>query len=156
MKTYLLPAIFLFIGYQSNAQLKGFSVGPYAEIIWPMGSIKETNTNGIGGGINADIRVGKIGITGSAGFIHFGARSMTNNEGTKSSAIDAFPIRAGIKYRLVPTIYVKLEGGVARYINSSNSSAILSPGIGIRILGLDLEGKYETWINRGSGWGVKL
>ena len=75
---------------------------------------------------------------------------------TKMPAINAFPIRAGIKYRFIPAVYFKLEGGVARFINNSGSAVIFSPGIGLRVLGLDLQAKYETWINEGSGWGVKL
>jgi hypothetical protein len=72
------------------------------------------------------------------------------------AAINAIPLRAGVKYRLVPALYVKLEGGVANYLNSKSSAVIISPGIGLRVLGLDVQAKYETWVNEGSGWGVKL
>jgi len=154
---FLLTIISLVTGFQSMAQLKGFSVGPYAEMIWPMGRLDETNDKGIGGGINADIRIRKFGLTASAGFIHFSGKSMkVNDDMTKMPAINAFPIRAGIKYRFIPAVYFKLEGGVARFINNSGSAVIFSPGIGLRVLGLDLQAKYETWINEGSGWGVKL
>ena len=143
---------------QANAQLKGFSIGPYAEEAWPMGNLKETNKNGIGAGLNADIRVGKLGLTASAGFIHFGGRTITTNEGrTGMPSISAVPLRAGIKYRFVPVLYVKLEGGVAHYTNANGSALILSPGIGLRFLGLDVQAKYEAWMNsRNSFWGLKV
>ena len=155
--TFIIAAVFTLICFQGKTQLKGFSIGPYAEVIWPTGSLEETNENGIGAGLNADIRIGKFGLTASAGFIHFGGKTVAGNEGTaKFPAINAIPVRAGIKYRLVPALYAKLEGGVASYTNGNSSAFILSPGIGLRVLGLDVQAKYETWINVGSGWGVKV
>jgi len=158
MKTfYLITAVSLLISSKSDAQLKGFSIGPYAEMIWPVGSVEKTNNNGIGGGINADIRIGKFGITGSAGFIHFDGKTIPANEGkTKMPSISAIPVRAGIKYRFIPALYIKLEGGVARFTDDRGSALIFSPGIGLRVLGLDVQGKYEAWINEGSGWGAKI
>jgi len=160
MKTgTLITLIFTITGLQANAQLKGFSIGPYAEEAWPMGNLEETNKNGIGAGLNADIRVGKIGLTASAGFIHFGGRTITTSEGrTSMPAINAIPLRAGIKYRFVPVLYAKLEGGVANYTNGDGSAVILSPGIGLRFLGLDVQAKYEAWMNNGRNnfWGLKV
>src|SRR5258706_6807013 len=119
MKTYfLLAALLMIVSFRGNAQLKGFSIGPYAEAIWPTGNIKQTYSNGIGGGLNADIRIRKIGITASAGFIHFGGKAVTDNEGTtKTSAINALPVRAGIKYRFAPALYVKIQWAVARHLD---------------------------------------
>ena len=159
MKTrYFMAAIFTFICFQSNAQLKGFSLGPYAELAWPTGNFQESNKNGIGAGLNADIRIGKLGLTGSAGFIHFGGKTVVKNEGpVDMPAINAFPIRAGLKYRFIPLLYAKLEGGVANYTNGGGSSFIFSPGIGLRLLGLDVQAKYETWIGDATRnfWGLK-
>jgi hypothetical protein len=143
---------------QASAQLKGFSIGPYIEAAKPLGHLDETNKNGGGLGLNADIRLGKIGITGSAGFMHFPGKTIETNEGAKQTpAINVIPIRAGLKYRLAPVLYAKLEGGMANYTNNDGSAFILSPGIGLRILGLDVQAKYETWINNGtrSFWGLK-
>ena len=154
-----MGTIFILTALQSNAQLKGFSIGPYAEAAWPMGKLKETNENGIGAGLNADIRIGKLGLTAAAGFIHFGGKTITTNEGTTGApAINAIPVRAGIKYRFVPALYFKLEGGVANYTNGNGSAFILSPGIGLRLLGLDVQAKYEAWMNDGTSafWGVKV
>src|SRR5882757_4621100 len=98
MRTSLIAAIFTMICLQSKAQLKGFSIGPYAEMAWPIGKLDETNKNGIGAGLNADIRLGKIGLTGSVGYIHFAGKTIVANEGSVDMpAINAVPIRAGIK-----------------------------------------------------------
>ena len=160
MKTTSLAAmIFTLICLQGNAQLKGFSIGPYAEVAWPMSNLETTNKNGIGAGLNADIRISKLGLTASAGFIHFPGKSSGTGEGSVDMpAINAIPVRGGIKYRFVPALYAKLEGGVARYTNGNGSAIIFSPGIGLRLLGLDVQAKYEAWMNDGTNafWGVKV
>jgi len=160
MKASMIAGImFLVINLQSKAQLKGFSIGPYAELAKPVGNLDETHKNGIGVGLSADIRLGKWGLTGSAGYIHFTGKSITTGSGTKDIPdINAFPIRAGLKYRLAPIIYVKLESGVANFNKDNGSAVIVSPGIGLRILGLDIQGKYEAWVNNGTNsfWGLKV
>lgn len=159
MKKYFVAAITLSLCLHGRAQLKGFSLGPYVEGAWPTGSFDKSNKNGTGAGLNADIRLGKLGLTGSVGFMHFGGKTALTPEGPiDMPAIDAVPIRAGLKYRVVPLLYVKLESGVANYTNNRGSAFILSPGIGIRLLGLDVQGKYEAWM-KGSTlgfWGLKV
>ena len=140
------------------AQLKGFSLGPYAELAWPTSDFEKTNKNGLGAGLGADIGFGKLKLTGSVGFIHFGGKTVSIEGSTVDMpAINAIPIRAGFKYRFVPLFYAKLEGGVARYTDGDNSAFILSPGIGLRLLGWDVLAKYETWMKDGaiSFWGLK-
>ena len=75
----------------------------------------------------------------------------------KMPALNVMPVRAGIKYRLAPAIYAKFESGVAKFTNSSESALIISPGIGVRILGLELQAKYEIWKKQElySFWGLK-
>jgi hypothetical protein len=154
---YLGLLLFASICLQSNAQLKGFSFGPYAELARPTGNLKETNKNGLGAGLNADIRLGKLGLTGSAGFVHFDGKT-NPGDGITQPAINAIPIRAGLKYRIVPLFYTKLEGGVAKFTNGGASAFIISPGVGLRLLGLDVQAKYEAWIKDGTNsfWGLKL
>jgi hypothetical protein len=158
MKKYLLSLYCVIAASASPAQLKGFSLGAYAEYANPTGKFEESNKNGIGAGINADIRLGKLGLTGSAGFMRFGGKSITAGNGhTSFPTVNAFPIRAGLKYRLVPLLYLKLESGIVNYTNDGGSAVILSPGLGLRVLGLDVQAKYESWIKNGnrSFWGVK-
>ncbi|MEP7374078.1 MAG: hypothetical protein ABI675_11855 [Chitinophagaceae bacterium] len=154
----ILVLLFLITGIAGSAQLKGFGFGPFIEAGQPTGNFRETNKNGIGAGLGADIRLGRIGITGSVGYMHFGGNTIDKGNGNvKMPALNALPIRAGLKYRLAPAIYAKFESGVARFTGTNESSLIISPGVGVRILGLDLQAKYEVWKKQEaySFWGLK-
>ena len=145
MKCLFVIGFFL-ICANSMAQLKGFSLGPFAEIATPTGDFKATHKNGYGAGLGADIRLGKIGVTGSIGYMQFGGKSTHSEAGAiKYPSLKAVPMRVGLKYRIVPALYAKLESGVAKFTGGNESAFILSPGIGIRILGLDVQAKYEIW-----------
>jgi len=157
IKLLLASALCLF-ACKGYSQLKGFSLGPYAEMGWPTGDFQHTNKNGLGAGLGADIRLGKLGLTGSAGFIHFPGKTVADENGeNKQQALNAVPIRVGIKFRPVPLLYLKLETGAARLTKNNTSAFILSPGIGLRFLGLDIMAKYETWsaTDKYSFWGLK-
>ena len=111
MKLFFLVS-FVSASFFSQAQLKGFSLGPYAEMGWPTGDFHQSNKTGIGAGIGADIRLGKIGLTGSVGYMHFGGKKMTKAEGpVDMPAIKAVPVRVGLKYRLAPALYVRCQLG---------------------------------------------
>jgi hypothetical protein len=142
-KFTFLFLLMMLIAASSSAQLKGFSVGPYFEAAWPKGDMAEVNKRGLGIGVAADVKLGgRLAATGSIGYIRFGKTSMNAN--APSNVINATPIRAGFKYKL-PIVYLKLEGGVARFSNGNESPIIVSPGVGFRLLGLDIQGSYETW-----------
>ena len=145
MKFLLITALAL-ISFASPAQLKGFSIGPFAEYGSPVGKFKETHNNGYGAGLGADIRLGKIGVTGSVGYMQFGGQRINTGDGfVRADAIKAVPIRVGLKYRIVRPLYAKLETGMAKFTGGDESAFIFSPGIGIRILGFDMQAKYELW-----------
>lgn len=145
MKKFLLIS-FLLPALTGIAQIKGFGFGPFVEAAWPTGNFEKSNKNGFGAGVGADIRFGKIGLTGSIGYMHFGGKTIyTNNESVNNPSYDAIPIRAGFKYRLAPALYAKLEGGMAKLTGTNESAVIFSPGVGLRVLGLDLQAKYEVW-----------
>lgn len=157
MKNFFVP-VFMLMAAVSQAQLKGFSMGPYAELALPAGNFGETHKNGIGAGLGADIRLGRLGITGSAGYMRFGGQTIGQGDGAmKMSTINAIPLRAGIKYRLAPALYAKLESGMVRFTGGNESALIVSPGIGVRLLGLELQAKYEIWSKAESlhFWGLK-
>jgi hypothetical protein len=160
MKKYIPVAIlFILIGsLPANAQLKGFAFGGYLEAGSPTAGFEETNGNGVGVGVAAELKLpAKLGLTGSLGVMHFsGKRVYANNGSTKTDPINAFPLRLGLKYKL-PLVYVKLESGVAKLNDGSGSAVIVSPGIGIRILGFDLQGKFEAWTKKEtqSFWGLR-
>jgi hypothetical protein len=133
------------------AQLKGFSIGAYLEAGKPTAGFDDTHGRGIGAGLNADIKLpAKLGLSGSVGFMRF-------NGTTKMTSINAMPMRVGLKYRL-PIFYAKLESGIAKLFDNRESVFILSPGIGVRFLGLDIQGKFETWTQNKTWnfWGLKV
>lgn len=149
----------LLYGSVAKAQLKGFGIGPYIERVWPAGSSANTLKNGLGAGLSADIKLpAKLGLTGSIGYLHFGGRSVNTENGTvKSPAVNAFPLRAGLKFRPVPFIYFKMEAGSANFTGDGGTAFLLSPGVGIRVLGIDLQGKYERWYDAAGTrfWGLR-
>jgi hypothetical protein len=158
MLKVLVVLFMLILASGASAQLKGFSLGPYAEVGWPTGEMQSVNKQGIGAGLGADIRLGRWGLTGSAGFMRFGGKTVGQGDGSmKMPAVTAIPVRAGIKYRLVPGLYAKLESGVARFTGVSESAIIFSPGVAVRLLGFELQAKYEHWNRKESlsFWGVK-
>jgi hypothetical protein len=149
MKHVFLMTLFVAFAATADAQLKGFSVGPYAEMAWPSGNMKTENKKGIGAGVSADIRLGKLGLTGSTGILRFGGNTADGPDGSVNyPSITVIPVRAGFKYRFVPLFYAKLEGGLAKYTDGTQSAFILSPGVGVRVLGLDVQAKYETWVGK--------
>jgi hypothetical protein len=158
MKILLSALFMIFSTIAGYSQLKGFSIGPFAEAGWPTGEFSQTNKNGYGVGLGADVRLGKLGVTGSVGYMHFGGKDLKTSEGVvENRALKVVPVRIGLKYRLVPALYAKVETGVARMNGANESAAIFSPGLGVRILGLDIQGKYEIWKAQRtfSFWGIK-
>lgn len=145
-----LVALLLIGSFASHAQLKRFSIGPYGEAGFPVGNFNDTHNTGYGVGLGADIKLIKgFGVTGSIGYMRFGGkRDALDN---KIPAVSAVPLRLGIKYQLVSILYVKLESGASTYTGDDSGAAfILAPGVGIRVLGLDVLAKYETWIKDGN------
>ena len=160
MKSLLIAAVLalglLFSAMPAGAQLKGFSLGPYFETAWPQGKFAATNSQGIGAGLSADVKLGpRLSALGSYGVLHFGIRP--GRETSMATAVNALPLRAGLKFKL-PLLYFKLEGGSAKFTDGSGAAIILSPGIGFRFLGIDAQASYETWLKgqARSFAGVKL
>lgn len=158
MKFVIVALIMTLASLPGKGQLKGFSLGPFAEAGWPTGDFQKSNKNGYGAGLGADIRLGKIGLTGSVSYMHFGGKTLHTGDGlVDMPSVRAVPVRVGLKYRIVPALYAKVESGVAKFTGSNESAVIFSPGIGVRLLGLDIQGKYEIWKNQQTYgfWGVK-
>ena len=144
----------IFISVSVQAQLKGFSIGPYVEGVWPTGGFENTHKRGIGAGVGADLKLpAQLGLSASLGYLHIPGNRI---DGGKIEAVNAVPVRAGIKYRFTG-MYLKLESGVAKHMNEGVAPVIIAPGIGVRVLGLDIQGKFETWIKSDtwSFWGLK-
>ncbi|MBO9619570.1 MAG: outer membrane beta-barrel protein [Niabella sp.] len=153
----LIVALFcLSISQRASAQLKGFSIGPYGEIAFPTGDFQKNFKLGGGLGAQADIRLIKSwAATGSIGYMYFRGKDVTDpttGNQYKVPDLKAVPIRVGIKYRPIPLLYLKLESGTAALSgkNYSGSAFILSPGVGLKILGFDFQAKYEAWMKDGT------
>ncbi len=141
---FALLLLFTLASGYASAQLKGFSFGPYLEFGSPKGEFAKHNKNGIGIGIGGDFKIAKKwSVMGSFGYMRFGKEGGLLD--AKNSVVSALPIRGGIRYKL-PLVYLKLESGVAKFNNDLPNALILSPGIGLRILGLDIRGSYESWL----------
>ncbi|MCW3466917.1 hypothetical protein [Chitinophaga nivalis] len=144
--------LFMFcLGAQtSQAQLKRFSLGPFVEAGFPTGNFSNTHNTGYGIGIGADIKlVAGLTAVGSVSYMYFGGKSQTDALGNRYDIANAkvIPIRLGLRYNLISILYVKVEGGTANFTGDYNNGvgALVAPGVGIRLLGLDVEAKYEAW-----------
>lgn len=164
MKKHFLLLLIPFIVYlpKAAAQWKGFSIGPYGELAFPTGDFQKTFKLGGGVGLNADIRlIKKWAATGSVGYMYFRGKETIDENGNsyKVRDLQAVPVRVGVKYRPIPLFYLKMEAGSANYTgkNYSGSAFILSPGVGLRLLGFDFQAKYEAWMKDGTKgfWGLK-
>lgn len=151
----------------SHAQLnplKRFSIGPFAEVGVPIGDLSDTHSTGFGAGLGADIKlIGGLAVTGSVSYMRFGGKEVdvAGVGSVKYDALQAIPVRVGLKYKFpIPLLYVKVESGAANYMGdyADGSAVIFSPGVGIRVLGFDVQAKYEGWYKSGdnlSFWGLK-
>ena len=143
MKTRLIALVIICLSsHEGFSQLKGFGIGPYVETAWPQGAFSQRAGKAIGGGVSADVKLlSKFSATGSIGLLRFAKMSRPE---VAYPPLTATPMRFGVKYRL-PLIYLKMESGVAK-LKDKKDPVILSPGVGIRLLGLDVQASYESWL----------
>ncbi|MBO9732726.1 MAG: hypothetical protein J7623_29045 [Chitinophaga sp.] len=138
----------------SQAQLKRFSIGPFVEAGFPTGDFSNTHNTGYGIGLGADVKlVAGLTAVGSVSYFHFGGKSgTTNGVGYDYKDLNTVPIRLGLRYKLISLLYVKVEGGTVQYTgkNYNGVGGLVAPGLGIRLLGLDVEAKYEAWFKDGT------
>ncbi|MDQ0107272.1 hypothetical protein SAMN05660909_01009 [Chitinophaga terrae (ex Kim and Jung 2007)] len=156
MKKILLPFVSMLlllcvINQSAQAQLKRFSIGPFVEVGFPTGDFGDTHNTGYGIGLGADLKlVAGLTAVGSVSYFRFPGKTVstpTGNYDVKSANV--IPIRLGLRYNLISLLYVKVEGGTANFTGDYNNGvgALVAPGIGIRLLGLDVEAKYEAWFH---------
>jgi hypothetical protein len=143
--------------------LKRFSIGPFIEAGFPVGDLADTHNTGIGAGLGADVKlIGGLAVIGSVSYMRFSGKEVDFGPGigtAKLDALQAIPVRVGLKYKFLPLLYVKVESGVANFMGdyADGSGVIFSPGIGLRVLGFDFQAKYEAWYKDGTAgfWGLK-
>lgn len=143
MTRFLLLLLVIFSCDAAQAQIKPFSIGPYGEKAWMTGNSKELYKGGWGIGVTADIKLpARLSLTGSAGYFYAAGEE---TGGTNYPSLTAFPLKAGLKIRPVPFLYLKMEAGTATVKSESSKPFIWSPGIGLRVINFDLQAKYEEW-----------
>lgn len=157
-KSGILIILLFMLGFSSQAQLKRFSLGPYVEAGFPDGDLSDTHKTGYGVGLGVDVKlIAGFGATGSLGYMRFAGQKEVAT-GIKYPALQAIPVRIGLKYQFIPLLYVKVESGAANFIGETDGSAVIvAPGIGLRFMGLDVQAKYEAWFRDGTRgfWGLK-
>jgi hypothetical protein len=156
-RTCLFILTLLFIQPAAYAQVKPFSFGIYGEAMFKTPAYKENSNFGYGGGLNLQFNLPvKLSVIGSAGLLHF--------DGIKETAplvstpeLNIAILRAGIKYR-INLLYLKMESGAAMPLKNGQAAAILSPGLGIRFSSIDIQVKYERWLDDVNQdlYGIKL
>lgn len=113
------------------------SIGVDAGI--PTGSLSDGYNWNLGGSVQADLPVAQnLFVTVNAGYDNFYGKK--NVYGTSLSApnIQLLPVKAGLKYFLVPNIYVQGEAGAAFALNKSkvgfdkSAAFVYAPQIGIQ------------------------
>lgn len=155
-KLFYFFAVLFFITAGTYGQSKKLTYGPYVEALINQGKLPAASKVGTGGGVGMNVKLlTGWSFTASAGYVCFKANTTEKN----STATDyqVIPVRLGVEYKLpVPAVYVKVETGTATIIGHG-TKAILTPGLGVHLKSLDVEAKYETWIqdNSNSAIGVK-
>jgi hypothetical protein len=118
-----------------------YSIGVDAGI--PVGDFKNTYKWNLGGSVQADIPVlsNQLFVTVNAGYNNiFGKKDLPLIAGQTydETAYHLIPVKAGLKYFIIPNFYVQGEAGVAFLLNKSDLNAtksaafIYAPQIGVQ------------------------
>ncbi|MCO5935563.1 hypothetical protein NAF17_08425 [Mucilaginibacter sp. RB4R14] len=115
-----------------------YSIGVDAGI--PVGGLKDTYKWNLGGSVQADIPVAsQLFVTVNAGYNNiFGKKDVAGIAGNDVADIKLLPVKAGLKYFVVPNFYVQGEAGAAFLLNSKDTyndkavAFVYAPQIGVQ------------------------
>ena len=115
-----------------------YSIGVEAGI--PVGSLKDSHKWNLGGSVQADIPVAsQLFVTVNAGYNNiFGKKDVGGIAGADVENIQLLPVKAGLKYFVIPNFYVQGEAGAAFLLNKSDVGAdkstafVYAPQIGVQ------------------------
>lgn len=161
-KLFLLTAIAGLFAVSSvkaqDAAMSGPKLGIGAEFAFPMGDFGDSHKFGVGGSLQYQHPIAsKLNLTGSAGYLNFTGKEVTELGITyKAPALGFIPVKAGLRYFLAENIYVGGElGAVFSTEDGMGTAFAYSPGIGVEFpvadkSTIELGGRYEGWSNDGT------
>jgi Outer membrane protein beta-barrel domain len=145
---------------QSSDSKFRFGIG--VDGLLPVGSL--TNSVNFGLGITPRLQYSvsdKFALTFTSGFYHFFSKQihLTSPLGvvfTGKYDLDIVPVKAGVKYFVLPNIYLAGEAGVGFEVEDGGGPAdlVLSPGIGYASKSWDVGLRYENFHNNTGSIGV--
>lgn len=115
-----------------------YSIGVEAGI--PVGSFKDAYKWNLGGSVQADIPVAsQLFVTVNAGFNNvFGKKDVLGVAGADVPNVQLLPVKAGLKYFVIPNLYVQGEAGAAFLLNKDkvgydkSTAFVYAPQIGVQ------------------------
>ncbi|WP_428328033.1 outer membrane beta-barrel protein [Mucilaginibacter sp.] len=129
----------------------------------PTGKLSNNYNWNLGGSVQADIPVAQnLFVTVNAGYNNVFGKKNIDGTGIDATNIQLLPVKAGLKYFIVPHFYVKGEAGVAFLLNKSDlgddksAAFVYAPQIGYQFaLGgknyIDAGVRYEASTKFNSG-----
>ncbi|MDN5288604.1 MAG: hypothetical protein JWR38_4878 [Mucilaginibacter sp.] len=116
-----------------------YSIGVDAGI--PVGNFKDNYKWNLGGSVQADIPVlsNQLFVTVNAGYNNiFGKKDIDGIAGNDATAFHLIPVKAGLKYFIIPNFYVQGEAGAAFLLNrkdvgvDKSTAFVYAPQIGVQ------------------------
>ncbi|MFA6245933.1 MAG: hypothetical protein WC615_03260 [Mucilaginibacter sp.] len=115
-----------------------YSIGVEAGI--PVSNLKNTHTWNLGGSVQADIPVAsQLFVTVNAGYNNiFGKKDYAGVAGADVPNMQLIPVKAGLKYFVVPNFYVQGEAGAAFLLNKNDlgfnksTAFVYAPQVGVQ------------------------
>jgi len=97
-----------------------FSIGVDAGL--PTGNLKNNYDWNLGGSVQADIPVvsNQLFVTVNAGYDNIFGKNYIDGSGIDATNIELLPVKAGLKFFIVPNFYIQGEAGAAFLLNKSN------------------------------------
>jgi len=100
-----------------------FSIGVDAGI--PTGNLSNSYNWNLGGSVQADIPVisNQLFVTVNAGYDNIFGKKNLDGTGIDATNIQLLPVKAGLKFFIVPNFYIQGEAGAAFLLNKSDINA---------------------------------
>ena len=100
-----------------------FSIGVDAGI--PTGNLSNSYNWNLGGSVQADIPVvsNQLFVTVNAGYDNIFGKKNLDGTGIDATNIQLLPVKAGLKFFIVPNFYIQGEAGAAFVLNKSDINA---------------------------------